>query len=219
MSAATPRTIDFRDALREPFADHRDEDYKGRLKTAKQARARARRALKRGTRLQEDAREVLGKPVEEWDMEELARGRPRAADGSFRGKPSAYVTRELHERALVRFKDLVRSDMNARAVDALHAIGMMINSEDVDRRGRLVVAPMVRLQAAQWLVDHVIGKPRQPIDEDISVRLEALLGVAMVHPDQAGGFGMSHQGSRLPQLEGTVIAETWVGVEDDDDEL
>src|SRR5688572_29031807 len=86
------------------------EDFKTgtkRVMTKKQIRARARR----GRKITERELELLYKPMDEWDEEELARGRPRAADGTFRGKSPSWITREQYETALGRFKQIVEGRM------------------------------------------------------------------------------------------------------------
>lgn len=152
--------------------------------TSKQARARARRRLKRGKEMADEAWDRLYKPIEEWDMEELARGRCRAADGSFRGMPPKFITREIHERAMERFKTLVRDELNARSLTALTTIQFVLQSEEVDDKGKPLVPAGVKLDAAKYLLDHVVGKPMQPTTTDISVKLQGILGAVMVTPSE-----------------------------------
>lgn len=155
--------------------------------TSKQSRARARRRLKRGKNMADEAWDRLYKPIEEWDMEELARGRCRAADGSFRGMPPKFITREIHERAMERFKTLVRDEMNARSLTALTTIQFVLQSQEVDDKGKPLVPAGVKLDAAKFLLDHVVGKPTQPTTTDISVKLQGILGAVMVTPDELPG--------------------------------
>jgi hypothetical protein len=57
------------------------------------ARARLRRRKVTDTDgIKADIEVVYGKPIEEWDLEELTRGRPRNPDGTFAGaKPPAAI--------------------------------------------------------------------------------------------------------------------------------
>lgn len=141
---------------------------------------RAKRLNKRIERLD---RELLGKPVEAWDLEELARGRPRNAIGTFAGKPPPFVTREVHEAAMSRFVDMVKSDMSVQAIDALKVLNGLITSDEVDNRGRALVPPATKLSAAQFLIEHIVGKPVQRQQTDISVKLQGILGHVMINPD------------------------------------
>lgn len=142
----------------------------------KQIRARARRHA----RISEAEFDKLYKPIAEWDEEELARGRPRAADGSFRGKSPSWITREMHEQAMARFKGIVEGKMRRETVTALGVIHQILESEDVDDKGKPVVNASTKMDAAKFLIEHVVGKPTQRQEVDISVRLQALLATATV---------------------------------------
>lgn len=177
--------------------------HSGLLLTPKQLRTRARRQLKKGGKIMDDAYDRLMKPLDEWDSEELARGRPRDAGGHFRGAPPKYITRELHERAMEKFKTLIRDDMNAQSITALRTIQMVLESEETDYKGKPIVGAAQKLDAAKFLLEHIVGKPVQPTTTDISVKLQAILGRVMVNPMEAGmGYVPAHMGSRLGITDG-----------------
>lgn len=222
--AATAQMVDFSEADKDPHEDNRPRSSKGELMTAKQVRARARRTIKKGKKLDDETFEAwAGKPIDEWDLEELARGRPRDRRGGFAGKPPAYMPRAVHERIAERFKMLIRDGMNANAVAALGVIQNLLNNEEYDEKGKPLVGANVKLDAAKWLIEHVVGKPVQPQTSDISVKLQGILGAVMVnpvldegHPDMAAlprGYFPGHVG----QIEGAVDAEAWYEDEDEDD--
>ena len=168
-------------------------------KAKKQARARARRKA----RNRDAAITDLYKPLEEWDDEELARGRPRAEDGTFRGVAPKWISRQIHEEAVRRFKEEATSNMRALVPKALDTIQQLIMDDSTDENGKPLVPPSVRLEAAKWTVEHLIGKPTQRQEIDISVRLQSILGAAMVTPGTDG------------QLMPAIDAESW---EVDDEE-
>jgi hypothetical protein len=193
--------------------------------TGKQVRARARRKLEKGKKLDDETFEAwAGKPIEEWDLEELARGRTRDSGGGFRGKPPAYMPRAVHERIAERFKALVRDQMNQNATVALGVVGNLITNDMTDDKGKPIVPSNVKLDAAKWLIEHVIGKPVQPTQQDISVKLQGILGAVMVqptldndHPDMAAlprGYTPAHIGTRGEAIE----ADAWYEDEEDIDE-
>ena len=158
----------------------------GKLLTPKQIRARARRKMARAERMSEQELEYLyGKPIDDWDLEELARGRPRGPDGTFRGPKPKWVSSAIHEEAMERYTAAVKSDMNATTVDALETLKHLIANEEVDDRGRPVVPSSVKLDAAKFLLEHVVGKPKQRIESDVSIKLQGILGQVMVNPAQA----------------------------------
>jgi hypothetical protein len=217
---ATPHVIDFAAAARQQeerghrgLIDDRDENEEGLVMTPKRIRARARRALKRGKRVSVVDMENLWKPIEDWDMEELARGRPRAADGSFRGRKPAYITRELHEQAMENFKSLVRTQMNGSTVDALMVLNSVLNNDEIDHKGRPVVPWSTKVDAAKWMVEHVLGKAVQPTTTDISIKLQSILGAAMVNPSEVDmpreleGYRPAHMGFRGEAIDGSVEEE------------
>src|SRR6478609_9046244 len=76
-----------------PMTQPKKKKAPSQEKSRKQARARARRKMRRGEALMDDALIEIGwKPVEEWDDEELARGRPRNSLGTFTGRKPGWVT-------------------------------------------------------------------------------------------------------------------------------
>lgn len=221
---ASSRVVDFRDADRTPESDDRVRNSKGKLMTSKQVRARTRRTIAKGKKVSdEDFEAWCGKPIDEWDLEELSRGRPRDAGGGFRGAPPKYMPRAVHERITERFKMLVRDRMNIGAVTALGVVDNLIKNEEFDDKGKPLVPPSTKLDASKWLVEHVIGKPVQPTQTDISVKLQGVLGAVMVnptvdenHPDMAAlpaGYTLGHVGTR-----GEAIIDVEADWDDDDDD-
>jgi hypothetical protein len=154
---------------------------------AKATRARLRR-LAQGSARQRTARQVqlheqLYKPMSEWDAEELARGRPRDKGGAFRGPAPGFLSRQVHEEAIKRFTDLVQSDMRAIIPTAIETVRYILEDDAVDKRGRPLVPMSTKLDAAKWVVEHLVGKPTLRVEADISVRLQSLLGTVMVAPE------------------------------------
>jgi hypothetical protein len=217
--------VDFSEAEEIPEEDDRPRNSKGQLLTAKQVRSRVRRVIKKGKKVSdEDFEAWSGKPIEEWDLEELARGRPRDKRGHFSGKPPSYMPRAVHERIAERFKMLIRDSMNFNATQALGVVNNLINNNELDDKGKPVVPASVKLDASKWLIEHVIGKPVQPQTTDISVKLQGILGAVMVnpvlddsHPDMAAlprGYFPGHIGTRGE----AVDAEAWYDDEDEEAE-
>lgn len=126
---------------------------------------------------------VSFKPVKDWDMEELSRGRPRHQDGSFRGHKPTWVTQEIHQEALDRLKDGIRTGLRTHAVRAIEVLGEMLDSQAEDHRGRPLVPAAAKIDVAKFLVEHLVGKPVQPIQNDISIKLQGVLAAVLVQPD------------------------------------
>jgi hypothetical protein len=210
-------------------SDARPRTPEGKLLTPKQIRARARRRAERKRKelMTEQEFEALYKPVDEWDLEELARGRPRNVDGDFRGRKPSWITREVHERAMEQFQMAIKTEMGAQSISALDTLRWVLNNEETDEKGKPLVPASAKNQAAMFLLEHVVGKPTQRVEQDISVKLQGILGSVMVNPndalapeDQGGQFG----GYELAHFPGHTIpigtAETVPGqVVDDDEDL
>ena len=223
--------------LREKIpSGERPRSADGKLLTPKQIRARARRRANRGYSLSTQEMDILyHKPIEEWDLEELARGRTRAPDGTFKGPQPKWINRQVHEMSMDRFKAAIKSDMNATTIDAMTAIRGILNNEEVDEKGKPVVPASTKIDAAKFLLEHVVGKPKQVLEADVSVQLQSILAVVMANPAETlmsretGGLGytLGHMpGITMPLgiaadaedadiIDGEIVDDT----EDDDDEL
>lgn len=208
---ATIHTINFNGVLQQKIKpsgktidagpDPRPRSSKGHLLTDKQIRARARRKYQRLARQQErivesDEFEWMFKPVEEWSLKELSLGRPLPPDGSIPPGPKPkWVDMEVHEKSMELFVRAIKTSMNAHSIDALSALGNIINNNEVDHRGRPMVPYSTKLDATKFLLEHIVGKPTQHVTQDISVKLQGLLGAVMVNPNDAlasgtqGGMG------------------------------
>lgn len=128
------------------------------------------------------------KPLADWDAEELARGRPRNSKGGFTGPKPAWVSAEMHEEAMDRFKSIIRTGMRVATVDAIEFVKRVMNDDSTDNRGRPIVPASTKLQAATFLIEHLAGKPTQRIESDVSVKLQGILAGVMVNPgEQATG--------------------------------
>lgn len=175
----------FVDNFDEDGSDHRPQTEDGKLLTPKQIRARMRRRQERRDKsviTDVEMAHLYQKPIEEWDMEELARGRPRNSKGKFSGPKPAYVTMAMHEQAMTLYTAAVKGEMRGTTVDALKVISDLIMSDEVDANGKPLVAASTKLDASKFLIEHVVGKPTQRVENDVSVKLQGILGQVMVNP-------------------------------------
>jgi hypothetical protein len=162
---------------------------------------------------------ALYKPIDEWDLEELARGRPRNVEGNFRGRKPKWINREVHERSMELFVELTKSEMGALTPDALKSLQWVITSDETDERGKPVVPASAKNQAAMFVLEHVVGKPKQHVQQDISVKLQGILGAVMVNPNEGlapaeqGGLG----GYQLAHFPGQTIPIGVSGEAEDED--
>lgn len=156
---------------------------------------------------------IAMKPIEEWDMEELAKGRPKDRNGRFSGRPPAVMPRQLHEEIVNRFAEIVKGEMRQHTVDAMKVLGQIIDSDERDENGKPIVAASVKLDATKFLIEHIIGKPKQRVETDISVKLQGLLANVMVSPQNPNELVSS--GTQFQVTQGYIDAAAWDADDDD----
>jgi hypothetical protein len=142
-------------AIRQGVEEIVEQDREAR----KRLRDVARRAASRGRvdRVAEIATELY-KPVEEWDWEELTRGRPRTRDGRFDAATPSWLT-PVVQREIERRLGVVGKQKLAEHLDvAIQTFAKLLTDDERDDRGRPLVPPAVRLQAASFIYEHLVGK-------------------------------------------------------------
>lgn len=141
------------------------------------------------------------KPISEWDTEELARGRPRDKNGGFRGDTPKWITPLIMDEAKRRLRVGALETLSSKVIDAIEVVHKIMMCEDRDGEGKPIVDARTRLQAAQFIIEHTIGKARQPVDMNGSADgyRQFLAGaLKMVDPD--GNLVDAH-----PVIEGTTV--------------
>lgn len=87
--------------------------------------------------------------VEDLDDEELARGYPRADDGSFRGRP-AVVPTSVHQRVQRELFRRAGEKLKENLITAAETMASVAGDKELD--------PKVRMDAAKWLIERLMGK-------------------------------------------------------------
>lgn len=151
----------------------------------KAIRSRARKNSKKAT----EAFHMLYKPVEEWDMDELAKGRPRNQDGSFTGPKPKWISAQVHDEAMKRFEDMLRGHMREISPAAIQVINDLISNTEVvtDDEGQVIrhlVPQSTKLQAATFLLEHLLGKPTARVEGNIALQVQSILAGSLVNPDE-----------------------------------
>lgn len=164
-----------------------------------------RRIRTNGKKIERDV-SMLYKPIDEWDMEELARGRPRNKAGTFTGPAPAWLTPLIIKQAKDRLRVLTRDEVAVYSGDAVRVMHKLMTNEDTDFDGKPIVSPSVRLQAAAYLLDQTIGKPTTPVEVTGNVVLESLMAKVLVNEDGTPAH---------PVIDAEVVEDE---VEDDDEE-
>lgn len=159
---------------------------KGLSASKKQARARARRAYARQTRIDAEI-DLLYKPLDDWDEEELAAGVPRELWGRKKAGQLAWMPRAVHEQIVERYQQIMKSKVQELSLPAIRTLEALMENNERDRKGRPIVSATVKANIATMFIEHVVGKPTQRIEGDLSVKMQAMLAHVMVVPDQEGG--------------------------------
>jgi hypothetical protein len=224
-----PRVIDFRHFDRQdtPMAVPAplDKNNHALSTTRRQLRHRIRRGAldakasngQKAKRVEKEIR-LLYKPIEEWDSEELARGRPRNVHGNFSGPAPKWISRELHEEAITRFRQALRDELQSSSVRAVDVINMILEDDEIDVKGRPRTPMTTKLEAAKFLVEHILGKPKQHVETDISVKLQGILASAIITPGTLPAqLGSAEQASPRSAEEFGFDTIDVPGFEDDDE--
>jgi len=146
-----------------------------------------RNRLRRGTALESDikiyAEVVWQKPIEDWDMAELAHGRPRNKNGQFTGRAPAWCTRAVQQEAKRRLLTMTMGQLAGHTDIAIRAMKNLIESTEVDDNGKPIVDARTRFAAAAFIIEHVIGKPTAVIQLDAAEDARSAIASAIVLDD------------------------------------
>lgn len=121
--------------------------------------------------------------VEELDDEELARGYPRAEDGSFRGRPAVIPT-IVHQRIQRELFSRAAEKLRANLLGATETMTAIALDTEQDAA--------TRMKAAQWVIERIMGKtPDVAVTMD-EKRYERLLdrmdrGAIPIEEDESDG--------------------------------
>lgn len=153
-------------------------------------RNRLRRARKLADKTGDDSvlrwelekyQEVTGfKPVEDWDLEELAHGRPRGPKGTFRGPIPKWITADVTREAKKRLFGHAFGQMGSQVDLAIKTIYNLMTSEEVDDKGKPIVDARTKLAAAQFILEHVVGKPERVVSLDVTDNVRQMVASAIV---------------------------------------
>lgn len=173
-----------------------------------QIRNRLRRKHKTFQQDLEIYQKVTGwKPVEEWDLEELARGRPRNPNtGRFHGKPPSWLTTDIIVEAKKRLMDEAFGSLSSHLHAAIETVKKLMLSEEVDDNGKPIVDAATKLKAAMFIIENIIGKPKAVVEIAAVDLTKQILAKAILLDDGQ------------PQDEQIILEGEFEEVDDDDSE-
>jgi hypothetical protein len=151
----------------------------------------------------EDIETLYKKPVDEWDWEELSRGMPRGPDGKFAGRRPTWITPAIQSEARKRMRLLSEDQLMTHADAAIRTLNQLMTDVDEDEKGNPVVPASVKLQAAQYILNHTIGTPKARVEVESHSPLMEMMGAVLINPDG----NMSHHVKIDNVVEGEVVED------------
>jgi hypothetical protein len=165
-------------------AKHPIDKESGLSVEPQQIRARMRR---RGVNMTRDVNlyieHAYKRPVSEWDLEELARGRPRNSAGTFSGAPPKWITPVVMAEAKRRLAQNAFGELAVHLPLAIKVIVKLMESKALDDKGRPLVDAATKAKCAMFIVEHVVGKPKASIDISGTDVVGSFLANALVLDD------------------------------------
>jgi hypothetical protein len=101
-----------------------------------------------------------GASLEDWDDEELLRGRRRSKNGKFSGRAPRIVPAALHHELTRRRFQRSYALMADSLVDAAMMLRAVVNDEEASYA--------YRIRAAEVMFERVVGRPREHISLDVA---------------------------------------------------
>jgi hypothetical protein len=147
------------------------------------------------------------KPMDEWDLEELARGRVRNKAGGFSGAAPAWITQEVTKEAKRRLLDYTHGQLAGHIDQAIRTMANLMTSVEVDENGKPIVDPKTKFAAAAFIIEHTIGKPKAIIEVNEGENIVARAIASAIILDD--GKPQGHRGT----IEGEIVPDE----EEDDD--
>lgn len=166
-------------------------------------RQAAKNKLRKSSARSEKALQELGalyneeKPIEEWDWEELQRGRPKNKNGKFTGVQPRWITPAVHEEAARRLRSLSVNKLGEHTQAAIDVMVRLMTKSKVD---------MVRFQAAKYVLDQIMGIPTAKVEVQGNINVRNFLADLLVNMDGR------------PAVQDAIDAEIVDDDEDDEDE-
>lgn len=129
-----------------------------------------------------------GKPIEEWDWEELSMGRARYNGQSIAPRTSSkagILPKVINVEAQRRMRALTEHELMTLGGEAVKVLFELMTNNETNDWGQPVVSANVKLQASQYILNHIVGTPKQRHEISGDNHLAELMGGVLVNPDGA----------------------------------
>jgi len=148
---------------------------------------------------------AYGKRIEDWDIQELAKGRPRNKNGTFSGQSPKWITAAVVREAKRRLMEETFGTLAGHMDLAIATVVKLLKSKEVDDWGKPIVDARTKLAAATFIIENILGKPKALVEVDASDTVKQFLAAALVMDDGQPAH---------PVIDGQFTEEE----EDDDDD-
>lgn len=169
------------------YVGSRPKDESKLSQEPRQIRNRIRRNAKKNAirdgRIERDIEMLYKKPIAEWDLEELARGRPRTPAGNFQGGVPKWITPVILAEAKKRLLTETFGQMAAHVDLAIRTVVKVMNDEEVDDKGKPTTDSRTKLTAAMFVIEHITGKPKAIVEVDAADFTKSVLASAIMLDD------------------------------------
>lgn len=145
------------------------------------------------------------KPIEEWDLQELAKGKPRDKNGKFSGRRPTWVDAEVLAQVRKRHKQMISDGVHEMAEDAMSLMHRLMNDDELDDNGKPITPSATKFAAAKYILDQTIGAPIAKVEAEVNHKVSFLMNAVVVNPDGTPSY---------PSLDNAINAEI---VEEDED--
>lgn len=114
------------------------------------------------------------KPVSEWTLEELSRGRPRHPTGGWRGPKPKWISPIIQAEIRKRLREETIGKLVGHSGMAIKVLAEFLKNED---------EPALRFKAAVLILEYTAGAPERQINIEANVTLQSMLAGALVLDD------------------------------------
>ena len=137
------------------------------------------------------------KPVSEWTLEELQRGRPRHPTSGWLGQRPKWITPIIQAEVRKRLRDETIGQLVGHTGQAIKVLAEFLKNDE---------EPHLKFKAATLILEYAAGAPDKQLHITGNVQLQSMLAGALVLDDGSPAH---------PVIDGTAA---WADEPEDDDE-
>lgn len=126
---------------------------------------------------------VIGKRIEDWTLEELARGRPYVDGKPMLGPTPKWMSPQVQMEVKRRLLDEIYGMLGEHLHLSVKVMADLLKSEELDDKGRPIVDPKTKFAAASFIIEHFTGKPKALVDIKVETAPQNAIAAAIVLDD------------------------------------